>query len=113
MLQTYRVSVGLLIQVPKGLKKLGSSTGGRGGLNCVAESSVEHPVIMTECIVNPLASRTLMSELMFEMYQVPSLHFGPDAAFSYVANRFAALLLPSLVLQYLLCCSTLWVAVGD
>ncbi|KAG0487814.1 hypothetical protein HPP92_006625 [Vanilla planifolia] len=50
------------------------------------DSHVDHPVLMTECICNPISSRGKMAELLFETYGVPSLAFGADAAFSYNFN---------------------------
>ncbi|XP_071820810.1 actin-related protein 5-like [Apostichopus japonicus] len=43
---------------------------------------VEHPVLMTEVLCNPNYSRHLMSELLFECYQVPKVAYGVDALFS-------------------------------
>ncbi|XP_042511953.1 actin-related protein 5 isoform X2 [Macadamia integrifolia] len=48
---------------------------------------VEHPVLMTECVCNPVQSRSKMAELLFETYGVPSVAFGVDAAFSYKYNQ--------------------------
>uniref|UniRef100_A0A1D1ZHY1 Actin-related protein 5 n=1 Tax=Anthurium amnicola TaxID=1678845 RepID=A0A1D1ZHY1_9ARAE len=48
---------------------------------------VNHPVLMTECMCNPVASRSKMAELLFETYGVPSIAFGIDAAFSYKYNQ--------------------------
>eukprot|EP01018_Ginkgo_biloba_P033632 Gb_39904 [translate_table: standard] len=42
---------------------------------------------MTECLCNPLQSRSKMAELLFETYGIPSLAFGIDAAFSYKYNQ--------------------------
>ncbi|CAB4425114.1 unnamed protein product [Rhizophagus irregularis] len=36
---------------------------------------VYHPVLMTEPVCNPNHSRRLMSELLFESYDVPSLKY--------------------------------------
>ncbi|KAI0509814.1 hypothetical protein KFK09_010411 [Dendrobium nobile] len=48
---------------------------------------VDHPILMTECICNPISSRSKMAELLFETYGVPSLAFGVDAAFAYKFNQ--------------------------
>ncbi|CAA6656803.1 unnamed protein product [Spirodela intermedia] len=50
-------------------------------------SEVNHPILMTECVCNPVASRSKMAELLFETYGVPSVAFGIDAAFSYKYNQ--------------------------
>lgn len=34
---------------------------------------VDHPILMTECICNPVSSRVKMAELLFETYGVPSV----------------------------------------
>lgn len=34
---------------------------------------VDHPILMTECILNPVSSRAKMAELLFETYGVPSI----------------------------------------
>ncbi|KAI3959642.1 hypothetical protein MKX01_018141 [Papaver californicum] len=48
---------------------------------------VDHPVLITECALNPVQSRSKMAELLFETYGVPSVAFGVDAAFSYKYNQ--------------------------
>ncbi|XP_020577704.1 actin-related protein 5 [Phalaenopsis equestris] len=53
----------------------------------VEGSQVDHPVLMTECICNPISSRSKMAELLFETYGVPSIAFGVDAAFGYKFNQ--------------------------
>lgn len=50
-------------------------------------SEIDHPVLITECILNPVQSRSKMAELLFETYGVPSVAFGVDAAFSYKYNQ--------------------------
>ncbi|UPR03648.1 actin [Chloropicon primus] len=49
--------------------------------------ALEHEVVLTECVLNPQASRQAMAELMFETYGCPGLHLGPDATFAYAHNR--------------------------
>lgn len=51
------------------------------------QSQIDHPVLITECICNPVQSRSKMAELLFETYGVPSVAFGVDAAFSYKYNQ--------------------------
>ncbi|KAI3987090.1 hypothetical protein MKX01_036880 [Papaver californicum] len=48
---------------------------------------VDHPVLITECALNPVQSRSKMAELLFVTYGVPSVAFGVDAAFSYKYNQ--------------------------
>ncbi|CAB4384302.1 unnamed protein product [Rhizophagus irregularis] len=50
---------------------------------------VYHPVLMTEPVCNPNHSRRLMSELLFESYDVPSVCYGIDALFSFHANNLS------------------------
>ncbi|XP_042378950.1 actin-related protein 5-like isoform X1 [Zingiber officinale] len=58
------------------------------GFECLgANSEVNHPILMTECICNPLSSRSKMAELLFETYGAPSIAFGVDAIFSYKLNQ--------------------------
>ncbi|KAF9089555.1 Nuclear actin-protein involved in chromatin remodeling [Mortierella sp. AD031] len=47
---------------------------------------IAHPLVMTEPVCVPHYSRNLMSELLFESYQVPSVTFGIDSLFSLYAN---------------------------
>ncbi|KAF7265450.1 actin-related protein 5 isoform X2 [Rhynchophorus ferrugineus] len=51
------------------------------GIN--TENSVPHPIICTEAILNPNSSRQLMSELLFECYDVPSVCYGIDSLFGF------------------------------
>ncbi|GJE94232.1 actin-like protein Arp5 [Phanerochaete sordida] len=49
--------------------------------------TIEHPVFMTERLASPLHSRGLTSELLFELYSVPSLAFGVDSVMSFYHNN--------------------------
>uniref|UniRef100_A0A1B0D501 Uncharacterized protein n=2 Tax=Phlebotomus papatasi TaxID=29031 RepID=A0A1B0D501_PHLPP len=51
------------------------------------EGQVEHPIVLTECFVNPNSCRHLMSELLFECYDVPSVCYGVDSLFSLRENQ--------------------------
>ncbi|KAJ8681138.1 hypothetical protein QAD02_016925 [Eretmocerus hayati] len=51
------------------------------------DGRVNHPLILTEVLLNPNYSRKLMSELLFECYNIPSLAFGVDCLFSYQHNN--------------------------
>ncbi|TPX57687.1 hypothetical protein PhCBS80983_g03653 [Powellomyces hirtus] len=48
---------------------------------------IYHPILMTETLCNPAYSRKLVSELLFEGYNTPSVVYGVDALFSYYANN--------------------------
>ncbi|KAM7270723.1 hypothetical protein ACFE04_029937 [Oxalis oulophora] len=56
-------------------------------LGATGSQSIDHPILITECVCNPVWSRSKMAELLFETYGVPSVAFGVDAAFSYVYNQ--------------------------
>ncbi|RPA91926.1 actin-like ATPase domain-containing protein [Choiromyces venosus 120613-1] len=58
--------------------KLGVGEGGGG---------VGHPVVMTEAVCVPGYNRKMMSELLFECYNAPSVIFGIDSLFSYDYNN--------------------------
>jgi len=49
----------------------------------VNADTVQHPILMTEALCNPVYTRGLMSELLFETYQTPSVCYGVDSLFSY------------------------------
>uniref|UniRef100_A0A182JXK8 Actin-related protein 5 n=1 Tax=Anopheles christyi TaxID=43041 RepID=A0A182JXK8_9DIPT len=55
------------------------------GIN--SENSVPHKVMITECLFNPNYCRCLMSELLFECYDIPGLSYGVDSLFSYYTNQ--------------------------
>ncbi|PKU35014.1 hypothetical protein llap_14682 [Limosa lapponica baueri] len=48
---------------------------------------VDHPIVLTEAVCNPLYSRQMMSELLFECYQVPKVSYGVDSLYSFYHNR--------------------------
>ena len=48
---------------------------------------VNHPVMITEPMVNPNFTRSLMSELLFEVYNIPSLCYGIDSLLSFNQNN--------------------------
>ncbi|KAL5164187.1 Actin-related protein 5 [Glycine soja] len=56
-------------------------------LGATGSEQIDHPVLITECVCNPVQSRSKMGELLFETYGVPSIAFGVDAAFSYKYNQ--------------------------
>lgn len=58
-------------------------------------NNIPHPIVLTEPMFNPNLSRQLMSELLFECYQVPSVSYGIDCLFAhhYSENQDNALLI--------------------
>ncbi|XP_055390427.1 actin-related protein 5 isoform X2 [Condylostylus longicornis] len=59
-------------------------------LSIDTDSAVLHPIVMTECIGNPNHCRNLMSELLFECYDVPSVCYGIDALYSFAHNNIGS-----------------------
>ncbi|XP_053673909.1 actin-related protein 5 [Anopheles nili] len=57
------------------------------GIN--SENGVPHKVMITECLFNPNYCRSLMSELLFECYDIPGLSYGVDCLFSLYSNQRA------------------------
>ncbi|XP_044740595.1 actin-related protein 5 [Chrysoperla carnea] len=55
------------------------------GIN--TENCVQHPIVMTEAFLNPNYCRQLMSELLFECYNIPGVTYGIDANFSCYQNK--------------------------
>ncbi|XP_035227421.1 actin-related protein 5-like isoform X2 [Stegodyphus dumicola] len=51
------------------------------GIN--TQGCVDHPIVLTEAACNPNYSRQLMSELLFECYNVPQVAYGIDSLFSF------------------------------
>ncbi|XP_068768464.1 actin-related protein 5 isoform X5 [Struthio camelus] len=56
-------------------------------LGVASQGCVDHPVVLTEAVCNPLYSRQMMSELLFECYQVPKVSYGVDSLYSFYHNR--------------------------
>ncbi|XP_014262122.1 actin-related protein 5 [Cimex lectularius] len=52
-------------------------------LSIDTDNCVNHPIVMTEALLNPNYSRMLMSELLFECYTVPSVCYCVDSLASY------------------------------
>lgn len=55
----------------------------------VDTETVNHPVVLTEPLCCPGASREGVSELLFELYGAPSVAYGVDALFSRYRNQRA------------------------
>ncbi|KAK2505058.1 hypothetical protein MC885_016949 [Smutsia gigantea] len=56
-------------------------------LGVSSQGCVDHPVVLTEAVCNPLYSRQMMSELLFECYRIPKVAYGIDSLFSFYHNR--------------------------
>ncbi|XP_053099437.1 actin-related protein 5 [Hemicordylus capensis] len=56
-------------------------------LGVSSQGCVDHPVVITEAVCNPLYSRQMMSELLFECYQVPRISYGVDSLYSFYHNK--------------------------
>lgn len=55
---------------------------------CVtSQEKVDHSIVMTEPVANPNHSRKYMSELMFECYSVPSIHYFTDGMASWYSSE--------------------------
>ncbi|KAJ2084199.1 Nuclear actin-protein involved in chromatin remodeling [Coemansia sp. RSA 988] len=54
-------------------------------LGCV-DDKIDQPIVMTEAVCTPYTSRSNMSELLFECYNIPSVTYGIDTAWSYYKN---------------------------
>ena len=54
----------------------------------ITDNCINHPVLITEPVCNLSFSRKCMTELMFELYGVPSLTYGIDMMFSYYYNNY-------------------------
>ncbi|KAL8179386.1 UNVERIFIED_CONTAM: Actin- protein 5 [Gekko kuhli] len=56
-------------------------------LGVSSQGCVDHPVVVTEAVCTPLYSRQMMSELLFECYQVPKVSYGVDSLYSFYHNK--------------------------
>ena len=54
----------------------------------ITDNSINHPVLITEPVCNLSFSRKCITELMFELYGVPSLTYGIDMLYSYYYNHY-------------------------
>lgn len=55
-------------------------------LGLSGDSSIQYPVLMTESMCNPNYTRTNMSELLFECYDVPGVSYCVDSLLSFYLN---------------------------
>ncbi|XP_075033689.1 actin-related protein 5 [Mixophyes fleayi] len=56
-------------------------------LGVTSEGCVDYPLVFTEAPCTPLHVRQMVSELLFECYQVPKLSFGIDGLYSFYHNK--------------------------
>ncbi|XP_069508471.1 actin-related protein 5 [Ambystoma mexicanum] len=56
-------------------------------LGVCGQGCVDHPIVLTEPPCNSLYARQMMSELLFECYQVPKVSYGVDGLYSFLHNR--------------------------
>ncbi|XP_030068923.1 actin-related protein 5 [Microcaecilia unicolor] len=56
-------------------------------LGVASQGCVDHPIVLTEALCNSLYARQMMSELLFECYQVPKVSYGVDSLYSFYHNR--------------------------
>ncbi|MBW0482107.1 hypothetical protein O181_021822 [Austropuccinia psidii MF-1] len=49
---------------------------------------IHHPILMSETLCNPVYTRGLMSELLFETYQASTVCYGIDSLFSYYNTHY-------------------------
>ena len=54
----------------------------------ITDNNINHPILITEPVCNLSFSRKCMTELMFELYGVPSLAYGIDMLYSYYYNNY-------------------------
>merc|ERR1719414_994210 len=60
---------------------------GLSRLGLESEASINHPLLLTETLGNPNTIRHNMSQVLFELYSVPSLAYGVDSLFSLQFNQ--------------------------
>ncbi|KAB0399053.1 hypothetical protein E2I00_004195, partial [Balaenoptera physalus] len=60
---------------------------------------VDHPIVLTEAVCNPLYSRQMMSELLFECYGIPTVAYGVDSLFSFYHNNPKNLISSGLIIS--------------
>ncbi|XP_018024464.1 actin-related protein 5 [Hyalella azteca] len=59
-------------------------------LGITDSSGIQHPIVMTEPLLNPQHCRALMSELLFECYNVPCAAYCVDGLANYYHNQEAS-----------------------
>ncbi|XP_029468681.1 actin-related protein 5 [Rhinatrema bivittatum] len=56
-------------------------------LGVSSQGCVDHPIVLTEAPCNSLYARQMMSELLFECYEVPKVSYGVDSLYSFYHNQ--------------------------
>ncbi|KXL48129.1 hypothetical protein M433DRAFT_159507 [Acidomyces richmondensis BFW] len=64
-----------------------------GVLDCIflklgvgGDKGIDRPVVMTEPLANLAYTRRMMNEILYELYNIPSVAYGVDSLFSYSYN---------------------------
>ncbi|KAB1262843.1 Actin-related protein 5 [Camelus dromedarius] len=68
-------------------------------LGVSSQGCVDHPIVLTEAVCNPLYSRQMMSELLFECYGIPKVAYGIDSLFSFYHNKPKSLISSGLIIS--------------
>ncbi|XP_057385765.1 actin-related protein 5 isoform X1 [Balaenoptera acutorostrata] len=68
-------------------------------LGVSSQGCVDHPIVLTEAVCNPLYSRQMMSELLFECYGIPTVAYGIDSLFSFYHNNPKNLISSGLIIS--------------
>ncbi|XP_066868366.1 actin-related protein 5 isoform X7 [Kogia breviceps] len=68
-------------------------------LGVSSQGCVDHPIVLTEAVCNPLYSRQMMSELLFECYGIPTVAYGIDSLFSFYHNKPKNLISSGLIIS--------------
>ncbi|XP_027477634.1 actin-related protein 5 isoform X2 [Zalophus californianus] len=68
-------------------------------LGVSSQGCVDHPIVLTEAVCNPLYSRQMMSELLFECYGIPKVAYGIDSLFSFYHNKPKNLISSGLIIS--------------
>ncbi|KZT58468.1 actin-like ATPase domain-containing protein [Calocera cornea HHB12733] len=78
----------------------------------IDDDKVDHPIVMTERMTTPLASRAFVSELLFEAYNAPSVVYGPDGYFSLYANAPSPSDVDGVVVSFNTQSTSMWPVLG-
>ncbi|XP_074068061.1 actin-related protein 5 isoform X2 [Macrotis lagotis] len=70
-----------------------------GFANSFHRGCVDHPIVLTEAVCNPLYSRQMMSELLFECYGIPKVSYGIDSLYSFYHNKRKNLISSGLIVS--------------
>ncbi|WOO86060.1 Actin-like protein arp5 [Vanrija pseudolonga] len=53
----------------------------------IDSSSIEQPIVMTERLANPIFTRAMTSEILFELYGAPEVSYGIDSLFAFSRHK--------------------------